>query len=246
MNDNTKSRPCTNGISAKIQILSGAQLKYIAFASMLMDHVNKALIYPYLGNSDMLDAISDLFEILGRIAFPLFAFFLVEGYFHTHSRWKYLRNLLLFGVISEIPFDLFATAQYVNVYSNNIMFTLAMMLVMIWVIDALKQRIAHRALWYLLSVPIVAGMCLLSMVTGVDYEYHALLTAYFLYLFHGRTLAAIPFSFISLYKEPWLLLGFGLTLTYNGERGRQYKLFNYLFYPVHLLILGLLRMALGV
>ena len=42
-------------------------------------------------------------------------------------------------------------------------------------------------------------------------------------------------------KEPWALLGLGLTLTYNGERGKQSKLLNYLFYPVHLLILGLLR-----
>ena len=81
----------------KIRILSGAQLKYIAFLSMLIDHVNKALIYPNL-NGGMLLHISDLFDILGRIAFPLFAFFIVEGYFKTRNRKKYLLNLLIFGV----------------------------------------------------------------------------------------------------------------------------------------------------
>ena len=49
-----------------------------------------------------------------------------------------------------------------------------------------------------------------------------------------------------MYKEPWALLGFGLVLTYNGERGKQNKLINYLFYPVHMLILGLLRIYLGI
>ena len=48
-----------------------------------------------------------------------------------------------------------------------------------------------------------------------------------------------------MFKEPWALLGFGLTLTYNGKRGRQNKLVNYLFYPVHMLILGIIRMCLG-
>lgn len=50
----------------------------------------------------------------------------------------------------------------------------------------------------------------------------------------------------SMYSQPWALLGFGLTLTYNGERGRQNKMLSYWFYPVHLLILGILRLYLGI
>ena len=68
----------------------------------------------------------------------------------------------------------------------------------------------------------------------------------FILLFHDRPIIAIPFNFASMYKEPWALLGFGLMLTYNGKRGKQNKLVNYLFYPVHLLILGILRMCLGI
>ena len=64
-----------NGKLDKLRIFSGAQLKYIAFLSMLVDHVNKALIYHFLSGEGILQRISDAFDILGRIAFPLFAFF---------------------------------------------------------------------------------------------------------------------------------------------------------------------------
>ena len=66
---------------------------------------------------------------------------------------------------------------------------------------------------------------------------------YFMYIFHDKYIYSIPFCYASMFKEPWSLLGFGLNLTYNGERGRQNKLFNYFFYPVHLLILGIIRMT---
>ena len=62
----------------KLQIFNGSQLKYLAFASMLIDHVNNALITPYLNGQGFLLHLSNLFSILGRIAFPLFVFLLVE------------------------------------------------------------------------------------------------------------------------------------------------------------------------
>ena len=84
-----------NTFCSKIQFLSGASLKLIAILSMLIDHVNKALIYPNLTSNDgVLTVVSNLFDIIGRIAFPLFCFLLVEGYFKTRSRKKYLFNLL--------------------------------------------------------------------------------------------------------------------------------------------------------
>lgn len=227
--------------------LNGAQLKYIAILSMLIDHVNKALIYPYLDGGILLK-VSNLFDILGRIAFPIFIYFVVEGFFKTRSRKKYLMNLLLFGVISEVPFDLFTTGQFLEANWNNIMFTLAMVLAMIWGIDCLKGKMEKlpKGLWYVVSIVIVAIMCLAAMNLGVDYEHHAILIGYFLYLFHERMMIAILLSYLSMIKEPWALLGFGMLLTYNGERGKQNKWLNYLFYPGHLLILGILRMYLGI
>lgn len=238
-----------NGFCKNFQFLSGAGLKLIAIISMLADHVNKALIYPYLeSNHGFLAFISDVFDIIGRIAFPLFCFMLVEGYFKTRNRKKYLLNLLLFGVISEIPFDMFTTASFFNMNWNNVMFTLALVLVTVWIIDTLKEKMQKRskALWYLVSVLIVLVMCIVSMSLSLDYEHHAILIGYFFYLFHDMPVFAIPFGYASMFKEPWALLGFGLTLTYNGERGKQHKMLYYWFYPVHLLILGLLRLYLGI
>ena len=234
-----------NNRFSKIRIFSGAQLKYIAFLSMLIDHVNKALMYPLLTENGFLRYVSDVFDILGRVAFPLFMFFLVEGFFKTGNRFKYLLNLIVFGIISEIPFDLFQSAVLFQPNSNNVMFTLALALVMIWVIDELKvpkSYIIPPVLWFPVSIIIVITVCLLSMIWGLDYEYHGILIAYFFYIFRNNPILSIIGGYLSIFKTPWALLGFGLTLTYNGKRGKQNKILNYLFYPVHLLILGLLRL----
>lgn len=234
-----------NNRFSKIRIFSGAQLKYIAFLSMLIDHANKALMYPLLTENGFLRYVSDVFDILGRVAFPLFMFFLVEGFFKTGNRFKYLLNLIVFGIISEIPFDLFQSAVLFQPNSNNVMFTLALALVMIWVIDELKvpkSYIIPPVLWFPVSIIIVITVCLLSMIWGLDYEYHGILIAYFFYIFRNNPILSIIGGYLSIFKTPWALLGFGLTLTYNGKRGKQNKILNYLFYPVHLLILGLLRL----
>lgn len=238
-----------NSLCSKVQFLSGAWLKLIAILSMLIDHVNKALIYPNLVSNDgFLTHVSNLFDIIGRIAFPLFCFMLVEGYFKTRSRKKYLLNLLIFGVISEVPFDMFTTASFFNMNWNNVMFTLAFVLITIWIIDILKERMQKlpKALWYFSSFIIVIIMCIAAMYLSLDYEHHAILIGYFFYLFHDVPLLAIPFGYASMYTQPWALLGFCLTLTYNGERGKQNKMLNYWFYPAHLLILGILRLCLGI
>lgn len=235
-----------NRFCNKIQIFSGAWLKGIAMLSMLTDHVNKALIYPCLTSGrGALAFVSNAFDILGRIAFPLFCFLLVEGFFNTRSRKKYLLTLLVFGVISEVPFDMFTTASFYNPNWTNVMFTLALVLVTIWLIDLIKEKLP-KGLWYALSLLIVAVMCIVAAMLSVDYEHHAILIGYFFYLFHGKTAIAIPFCYASMYTQPWALLGFGLTLTYNGQRGKQNKLLNYGFYPVHLLILGVLRLCLEI
>ena len=234
-----------NNRFSKIRIFSGAQLKYIAFLSMLINHVNKVLMYPLLTEHGFLRYVSDVFDILGRVAFPLFMFFLVEGFFKTGNRFKYLLNLIVFGIISEIPFDLFQSAVLFQPNSNNVMFTLALALVMIWVIDELKvpkSYIIPPVLWFPVSIIIVITVCLLSMIWGLDYEYHGILIAYFFYIFRNNPILSIIGGYLSIFKTPWALLGFGLTLTYNGKRGKQNKILNYLFYPVHLLILGLLRL----
>ncbi|MFR9296528.1 MAG: TraX family protein [Aedoeadaptatus pacaensis] len=230
------------------QVFNGAQLKYMAFLSMLLDHVNNALITPYLDGKGLLLHVSNLLSILGRVAFPLFMFFLVEGFFKTRSRKKYLINLLIFGILSEVPFDLFTSRELFNKNWNNMMFTLALSLATIWIVDEIKGRLAKKskALWYGASFVIVAAMCAVAMFFSLDYDYHAIIVAYLFYLFYEKPLYGAALGYLSIIKELYSVLGFAATLTYNGERGKQYKWLNYAFYPVHLLILGLLRVALKI
>ena len=120
----TSPKKCTLD---KIKILSGAQLKYIAFVSMLIDHVNKALIYPNLNGEGLLLKISNLFDVLGRISYPIFAFLLVEVFFNKKNRKNYLLYLLGFAIISEVPFDLFVTKTFFNPRFNNVLFSLSVL-----------------------------------------------------------------------------------------------------------------------
>lgn len=225
----------------KFQVLNGAQLKYIAFLSMLIDHVNNSLITPFLDGKGFLLHLSNLFSILGRIAFPLFIFFVVEGFFKTRNRKKYFLTLLIFGFITEIPFDIFTSKTIYQPNWNNIMFTLALCLLTIWIIDSIKDKIKNKVLWYIVSIIIVVIFGFISMELSLDYDYHAIVIAYIYYIFYDKPLIGAGLGYLSVLKELYSFLGFGMTLTYNGERGKQYKWLNYLFYPVHMLILGLIR-----
>lgn len=232
----------------KIQVLNGAQLKYIAFASMLIDHVNKAIILPYLEVGSTLSKISSVFDVLGRIAFPLFSFFIVEGFFRTHSRKKYLLNLLFFAVISEIPYDMFSSKVFLEFRLNNVLFSLALSLISIWILDEFRNKFEEKLgkFWILFSIPLLIVMYFVSIFVSGDYDFHAILTAFFFYIFYDKPITSAFFAYISIIKEWWSILGFGLTIMYNGKKGKQNKIFNYLFYPVHLLLLGLLRMYLNI
>ena len=223
--------------------INGAQLKYIAFASMFIDHFNKAIITPFLTGTGPMVIITTIFDILGRIAFPIFAFMVVEGFFKTKSQWKYLRNLLIFAVISEIPYDMFQSAEFVNTWSQNILWGLALGLFTIMVIDKLKDYIKKRPLWISVSLLIVALSSLGSMLISSDYEYYAIIIIYLYYLFYDKKLLASGLSYLVIIKEIYAILGFATVLFYNGEKGKQNKIFNYLFYPVHLLIFGIIRMV---
>lgn len=230
----------------KFQFFSGAQLKYLAFISMLIDHVNNAIVTPMLDGGGFLLYLSNIFSILGRIAFPIFIFFIVEGFFKTSNRKKYLITLLIFGVISEVPFDMFTSKTFFDPHWNNMMFTLALCLITIWIIDSIKNKLDNKVLWYVISIIIVILFGFLAMQLSLDYDYHAIVVAYLFYIFYDKPILGAGLGYLSIIKELYSFLGFSMTLTYNGERGRQYKWLNYFFYPVHILILGILRFYLNI
>jgi hypothetical protein len=135
--------------------LSGSGLKIIAMISMLTDHIAACIIERYMdsagialefmtpnGSVNLIYIIYFVMRLIGRLAFPIYIFLLVEGFLHTRSRVKYLVRLLIFALVSEIPFDVAFQLEPCEVKSGslfeftyqNVFFTLALGLLTIIVI----------------------------------------------------------------------------------------------------------------
>lgn len=136
--------------------MSGSTVKLIALAAMFTDHF-AAVFVSRLINSGAAEAVNPLLtriyiymRAIGRIAFPLFVFLLIEGVIHTRSKWKYLGRMALFAVISEIPFDLAFNVNRYNVRRGrilefsyqNVFFTLAIGLLVVIIIEYLWKSIS--------------------------------------------------------------------------------------------------------
>lgn len=227
--------------------LSGAQLKWIAIVTMAIDHfaasILKVLLQRGMGNPDTLMDVYRVMRNAGRLAFPIYCFMLVEGFLHTRSRKNYLRNLVLFGCISEIPFDLALSQTVFAPAHQNVFFTLALGLASIWAIDEVEKRRRGVTGW-LIAVLIIVAVFSTAQFCHVDYSGYGPLVIIVLYSTRKNRLlqcvaGALLFAFIPG-EFPWALLSFVMLYTYNGKRGRQHKWFFYGFYPVHLLIFGII------
>ena len=119
--------------------INGSTLKWIAALSMLVDHF--AVVFrrgSILAGSPLLTSGQYYFlRGVGRLAFPIYAFLLAEGFFHTRSVEKYLLRLLLFGLISEIPFDLAFESAWLDMSYQNVFFTLFLGLLAVYLWDRL-------------------------------------------------------------------------------------------------------------
>jgi hypothetical protein len=241
--------------------LSSATLHIIAMTSMLIDHAMKTVI----------EGDSWVF-VLGRLAFPIFAFMAAEGYFYTHDYRKYILRMFLFAVISEVPYDLMKSGTFYDMYDQDVLWTFLLALLCIRVIDYVKSKGKKWAYILTAIVVSVAGM-LLGVVFMVDYSGIGVLTVLVFYLFHERKwwcmlvqlLAMFFFNVVALgaFGPVYALSVFGNSLEiplqgfavlalipiwlYHGRQGYHSKPFQYIcyaFYPVHMLILYLITILL--
>ena len=107
--------------------ISGSTLKLIAIFTMLIDHIAATVILQMINNGIGGQTLIDIYWVMrsiGRMAFPVFCFLLVEGFKYTHSREKYAARMFIFALISEIPFDLAINNTVLEFKSNNVFFTL--------------------------------------------------------------------------------------------------------------------------
>ena len=223
--------------------ISSAVLKWIAVFCMIIDHFACAVYNQrVLGDRCSPEVYHFLRDIIGRIAFPIYCYLLVEGFFHTKSVWKYLRNLAIFAVLSEIPFNMAIFGKVFYPKGQNVYFTLALGLC---AIILLKNVAGFRFPQLLAQAVIIAVFLLLGEHLEVDYHWKGI--AYivlFYYLKEIRIregLAALAGAASFVMYEPAAVLAFIPIYLYNGKRGRQIKYLFYAIYPLHLAVFGMLR-----
>lgn len=202
-------------------------LKLIAITSMIIDHYG-AIFAPH----------EPIFRYIGRLAFPIFAFLLVEGFIHTRDIKKYGQRLLIFAFISEIPFDL-AFYGSLGFEHQNIFFTLFIGLVMMYYLEKSENT------WNKASIVSIAMIA--AFIFIVDYNIVGIIYILAFYLTKDMVrikrlpLIAIILSIVNLggadMTQQFALLSLPLLYFYNGELGpinEWTKKFFYLFYPLHL------------
>jgi len=203
-------------------------LKIIAIASMLVDHIGAILFPQYLG-----------LRIVGRIAFPIFAYTLVEGFMHTHDVRKYMLRLGALALISEIPFDLAFSGSVCSFGRQNVFFTLFLGVLMLYLL--LKSQTAFGGFFCVLAI------LLLSEFLNTDYSSMGLLMIYWFYQFRdNKIMKLLGVAFINLFLmgniQAYAVLALIPIAMHSGQQGPKCKTFFYGFYPVHLMVLVLIRL----
>ncbi len=214
--------------------LSGSALKVIAMISMVIDHVALYLM-------DDSTVLYETMRCIGRIAFPVFAFLIAVGFIHTRSRYRYFFTLLGFAVISEMPWYLLNGTDG----THNVMFTLALGVATLMVLENLLQRsLVLGFLWTL-------GMAGLAFWLGVDYEWGGILVIVIFYLFnvYGHSFQYsrgmqffCTFVLMMHYGVIGAIMACMILYLYNRKRGFVQgsiaKYGFYAFYPIHLIVLS--------
>ena len=217
------------------RFLSGSALKVIAVVSMTIDHVAYYILNQQLGMGDTW--FYETMRCIGRFVFPIFAFLIIEGYHHTRHVGRYMTALLVTAIVAEIPWQLLG-----NEGSHNVVFTLLLGLVVVFLIDHI-----HDALWLMLME--TALFSVIATMLNTDYTWHGICLMVVFYLFRKHRGLTLLFGFPLLmeYGIVGPFIGLIIPLTYSGRRGfvkRQWmKYLFYIYYPLHLMVLLLTSIA---
>ena len=230
----------------RYRVLNGFHLKLIAVCTMFIDHMGDTLFPGVMW-----------LRCIGRVAFPIFCFLIAEGCVHTHDRKKYALRLLVFALLSEIPFNLMTGRAVWNPYDQNVLWTLLLGAAVCWIMDGVLKRRTAPA-FVLIGAARVAAVWLLE-VFCTDYGgWGMLLVA----MFYGVRRApygqaakmaaqAVGLAFFCIGVmggvtiELWALTALVPIWLYNGQRGFSHKAVQYgfyAFYPLHILILSLIAL----
>ncbi len=219
--------------------ISAAVLKWIAVVTMIIDHFAVA-VYWQLENN--IYEVYRLQRYIGRIAFPIYCFLLVEGFFYTRSQTRYILRCLVFAFLSEIPFDMAIFGSVFYLKGQNVYFTLTLGLCALWCLDRVRRARMRYFLGYIIQGVIIAVFLLAGQYMEVDYHWKGVFFIIMFYYCRGlqnwvrNIVGVIAFAY-----EVTAPLAFIPIQLYNGKRGKQNKYLFYAIYPIHLLIFGIVR-----
>lgn len=224
--------------------LSAFVLKLVAIVAMTANH-SAYIFYHYLPPE-----VLGVFFTVGGLTFPIMAFLLVEGYNHTSNLQKYATRLLVFALVSEIPFWLFLEPK------GNVLFTLLIGLIVLklyddwgaaspkfWVAVVAAVYVSSYCDWGMIGPIVILMMRALSdrrmrIVYPIVLIMAAVGLPNLMYAISAASTIALPFA---LYAFVGSGADIPLLLSYDGRRGRPLKWFFYAYYPAHILVLGLLK-----
>lgn len=205
--------------------ITSFHLRVIAVITMIIDHIG-TVFFPGIA----------IFKIIGRVSFPLFAFLIVEGSFHSRDIKAYMNRLLACALISEIPFNLAFRRSLFSFGSSNVLFTLYAGLLMI---ELIKRYHESNITWLKLLC-----IALVIQFIGGDYLIFGILTVIIFYTYRDE-FYKICISLCLLYTtlmgglQTYALFALLILYFYNGSEGRKIGRFFYLVYPVHLVLIYL-------
>ena len=256
MNETKKLKLPVNSPLLKIPFggLTANMLRTIAVLLMLSDHIWATAM-----------SFGNWMTYIGRLAFPIFAFQIAEGFVHTSNFKKYALRLLGFAIVTEIPFNFFYSSRWFNPYHQNVLFTLLLGLLAIKVIDGLKKDRSGKNIG--LSALYLFLILIASVIGFVDYGHLGMLTVVMFYLIRdfpfawlGQLVGMILINITFFEGLVFPVEFFGKTFEipsqgfavfalipiwlYGRKKGRSSKIIQYgfyAFYPVHMLVLYLIK-----
>lgn len=232
---------------------SASDLKRIAMGTMVLDHLAFHLMER--GGTDLPMAwyiLGTAMRLAGRVAFPLYGFFLVQGFFHTRDWGRYMKRMVLLALVSEIPFNLICSGRPMYPVQNTLV-TLSISLLALKGIRAVQTWEPEEgafggragAVWLKTAAIILTAAASMAAAGLLNSDYGPLgvLFILILYFYNGNFQAqSLAGGAVLILLEGIVWGGFGCIAfffisRYNGTRGRRLGHLPYVFYPTHLLII---------
>lgn len=229
--------------------ISAAMLKTIALVSMLIDHTAAVILGSMIragGGEEIQNLYLVLRNVIGRWAFPIYCFLLVEGVMRTRNKGKYVCRMFVFALLSEIPFDLAFYGKIWNPQNQNVFFTLLIGLLVMIGSQQLEKCGKSPMTVRVGELVMIVAACGLAELISCDYGMKGILAITLLYLFRKNKMEQILVGCIAFIWEIGALLAFIPIAFYKGKKGKGLKYFFYFFYPVHLLVLYLIERMLPI